>query len=419
MLEDKKILSILLEWNEFWKKDIKPREITKDICNSVGKEVIDLVGVRRSGKSTILALIIKELKIKEDQILYVNFEEPAFVNYYSLELLDKILEVYKLNINSDKKPYIFLDEIQLVPEWEKWVRKIRELDGAYLFITGSSSKLLSKEFGTALTGRHISFQIMPLSFKEYLLFKNKKFPKNNLEIIKNRITYLKEFNKYLLEGGFPQTTLKPNKQLLKNYFEDILYKDIAVRYNIRDLNALRKLANYCITNISNTISYNSLRNIYKLSLDSIRSYMSYFEEAYLLFTVPIFSYSLKVQEQNTRKLYTIDNGLRNAVSFKFSEDEGRLAENLVFIELKRKQREMYYWKGKGEIDFVIKNKDNSIDLINVCYSDEIPKREIDSINEFIEKHAKIKINKCIILTKDIEKKDKKAEYTPLWKWLLE
>ena len=419
MLEDKKILAILLEWNEFWKKDMKPREVTKDICNSIGKEVIDLVGVRRSGKSTILALIIKELKIKEDQILYVNFEEPAFVNYYSVELLDKILEVYKLNINSDKKPYIFLDEIQLVPEWEKWVRKIRELDSAYLFITGSSSELLSKEFGTALTGKHISFQIMPLNFKEYLIFKNKKLPKTNLEIIKNRITYLKEFNRYLLEGGFPQTTLKPNKQLLKNYFEDILYKDIAVRYNIRDLNALRKLANYCITNISNPISYNSLRNLYKLSLDSIRAYMSYFEDAYLLFTVPIFSYSLKVQEQNPRKLYTIDNGLRNAVSFKFSEDEGRLAENLVFIELKRKQREIYYWKGKGEIDFVIKNKDNSLDLINVCYNDEIPKREADSIAEFIEKHPKIKRNKCIILTKDIEKKDKNIEYIPLWKWLLE
>jgi uncharacterized protein len=419
MLEDKKILAILLEWNEFWKKDIKAREITKDICNSVGKEVIDLVGVRRSGKSTILALIIKELKIKEDQILYVNFEEPAFVNYYSLDLLDKILDIYRLNINSDKKPYIFLDEIQLIPEWEKWVRKIRELDSAYIFVTGSSSKLLSKEFGTALTGRHISFQIMPLSFKEYLIFKNKKLPKTNLEIIKNRIIYLKEFNKYLVEGGFPQTTLKPNKQLLKNYFEDILYKDIAVRYNIRDLNALRKLANYCITNISNPISYNSLRNLYKLSLDSIRSYMSYFEEAYLLFTVPIFSYSLKVQEQNPRKLYTIDNGLRNAVSFKFSEDEGRLAENLVFIELKRKQKEMYYWKSKGEIDFVIKNKDNSVDLINVCYANDIPIREVDSINEFKVQYSKLKINKCIILTKDTERKDKLIEYIPLWKWLLE
>jgi len=147
--------------------------------------------------------------------------------------------------------------------------------------------------------------------------------------------------------------------------------------------------------------------------------MSYFEDAYLLFTVPIFSYSLKVQEQNPRKLYTIDNGLRNAVSFKFSEDEGRLAENLVFIELKRKNREIYYWKGRGEIDFVIKNKDNSVDLINVCYSDEIQKREYDSINEFIEKHPKVKINKCIILTKDIEKKEKKTEYIPLWKWLLE
>jgi uncharacterized protein len=419
MLEDKKILKILLEWTEFWKKEYKPREITKAISNSVGKEVIDLVGVRRSGKSTILVLVMKELKLKENQILYVNFEEPAFVNDYSLELLDKILDVYKLNINSDTKPYIFLDEVQLIPEWEKWVRKIRELNSAYVFVTGSSSKLLSKEFGTALTGRHLSFQIMPLSFKEFLTFKNKKLPSTKIDILKNRITYLKEFNKYLFDGGFPQYTLKQDKQLLKNYYEDILYKDIAIRYNIRDLNALKKIASYCITNISNPISYNSLRNLYKLSLDSIRSYISYFEEAYLLFTVPIFSYSLKVQEQNTRKLYTIDNGLRNAVSFKFSEDEGRLAENLVFIELKRKQKEIYYWREKGEVDFVIKNKDHSVDLINVCYADDIPKREMDSITEFIKKYPKIKINKKIILTKDLENKDKGIEFIPLWEWLLE
>lgn len=423
MLEDKKILSILLEWNEFWKKDFKPREITKSICNSVGKEVIDLIGVRRSGKSTILALIMKELNLKQDEILYVNFEDPAFINNYSLDLLDKILEVYKLNINSDKKPYIFLDEIQLIPEWEKWVRKIRDLNTAYLFITGSSSKLLSKEFGTALTGRHISFQIMPLSFKEYLSFKNKKLPENNLDFIKHKIIFLKEFNNYLFEGGFPQTTLEPNKILLKNYFEDILYKDIAVRHNIRDLNALRRLANYCVTNISNPVSYNSLRNLYKLSIDSIRSYMSYFEDAFLLFTIPLFSYSLKVQEQNPKKLYTIDNGLRNAISFKFSEDEGRLAENLVFIELKRQQKEIYYWKGKGEVDFVIKNKDNSVDLINVCYSDKIPERETDSIVEFFENFPNLKINKSIILTKNTHKQEKinshKITYVPLWEWLLE
>jgi len=423
MLEDKKILEIILEWNEFWKKEYKPREIIQDISKVVGKEVIDLIGVRRSGKSTILALLIKKLKLKEDQVLYINFEEPAFVNYYSLELLDKILEVYKININSDKKPYIFLDEIQLIPEWEKWVRKIRDLNSAYLFVIGSSSKLLSKEFGTALTGRHISFQIMPLSFKEYLSFKNKKLPKNKLDLVKKRITYMKEFNKYLINGGFPEYTLNEDSQLLKNYYDDILYKDIAVRHNIRDLNALRKLANYCITNISNPISYNSLRNLFKLSLDSIRNYIAYLEEAYLLFTVSIFSYSLKVQEQNPKKIYTIDNGLRNAVSFKFSEDKGRLAENLVFVELKRKLLEIYYWKENGEVDFVIKNKDNSLNLINVCFDNKIPEREIKSIKEFITKYPKIKIKNIIVITNNLEKEEKingkLIKCIPLWKWLLE
>jgi len=420
MLEENKILEILSEWNALWKKEYLPRIITKDICKVIGKEVIDLVGVRRSGKSSILSLIIKELKLKESQILYVNFEEPAFVNYYSLALLDKILEVYKTNINNKLRPYIFLDEIQLIPGWEKWVRKIRELNSANVFVTGSSSKLLSKEFGSSLTGRHISFQIMPLSFKEYLTFKNKELPKNNAQLIKNKITYIKLFNKYLLEGGFPEYVLTNNENLLKTYFDDIIYKDVAIRHNIRSLNLLRKLANFCVTNISSPISYNSLKNTFKVSLDLIRSYLEYLEEAYLLFTIPIFSYSLKVQEQNPRKIYVIDNGLRNSVSFKFSKDLGKLAENLTFIELKRQQKEIYYWKNNGEIDFVIKNKDNSLDLINVCYSEnsEIPEREINSLLEFKKNYKNIKINKCIILTKDFESKNKNILFIPLWKWLL-
>jgi len=420
MLEENKILEILSEWNALWKKEYLPRIITKDICKVIGKEVIDLVGVRRSGKSSILSLIIKELKLKESQILYINFEEPSFVNYYSLELLDKILEVYKTNINNKLRPYIFLDEIQLISGWEKWVRKIRELNSANVFVTGSSSKLLSKEFGSSLTGRHISFQIMPLSFKEYLTFKNKELPKNNAQLIKNKITYIKLFNKYLLEGGFPEYVLTNNENLLKTYFDDIIYKDVAIRHNIRSLNLLRKLANFCVTNISSPISYNSLKNTFKVSLDLIRSYLEYLEEAYLLFTIPIFSYSLKVQEQNPRKIYVIDNGLRNSVSFKFSKDLGKLAENLTFIELKRQQKEIYYWKNNGEIDFVIKNKDDSLDLINVCYSEnsEIPEREINSLLEFKENYKSIKINKSIILTKDFESKNKDILFIPLWKWLL-
>jgi len=253
-----------------------------------------------------------------------------------------------------------------------------------------------------------------------LTFKNKELPKNNAQLIKNKITYIKLFNKYLLEGGFPEYVLTNNENLLKTYFDDIIYKDVAIRHNIRSLNLLRKLANFCVTNISSPISYNSLKNTFKVSLDLIRSYLEYLEEAYLLFTIPIFSYSLKVQEQNPRKIYVIDNGLRNSVSFKFSKDLGKLAENLTFIELKRQQKEIYYWKNNGEIDFVIKNKDDSLDLINVCYSEnsEIPEREINSLLEFKENYKSIKINKSIILTKDFESKNKDILFIPLWKWLL-
>ncbi|MFH1636983.1 MAG: ATP-binding protein [Candidatus Woesearchaeota archaeon] len=415
MLEESKIREILGQWKAFWKKEIIHREIADKISKSISKEIIDLVGVRRSGKSTTLALIIKKLKLDEEDVLYVNFEDPAFVNYYGLELLDKIWEAYNIEVNPKKKPYLFFDEIQVIPRWEKWVRKIRDLELAHVFVTGSSSKLLSKEFGTALTGRHLSFTVYPLSFGEYIRFKGLKIPK---PLHEKKVALKRALKSYLIGGGFPEVTLTGNQDLLKDYFEDILYKDIVLRHEIRDVNSLRKLANFCMTNISSPITYNSIKKQYGLSLDSVRSYLSYMEEAFLLFLVPVFSYSLKVQEFSPKKVYCIDNGLRNAVSFKFSKDEGKLAENLVFLELKRRGKEVYYWKGKNEVDFVLNERGGSLVAINVTYSDNIEKRELDSLKEFKDKFTN-KAGRLILLTKDLEKKEGCIEFIPLWKWLSE
>lgn len=418
MLEEAKILEILGYWKKFLKKEFLERDITNNITKRINKEVIDIVGVRRSGKSSLLVLIIKNLKIDEKRTLYINFEEPAFINYYNVELLEKIWEIYKVNINPELKPYIFFDEIQLIPKWEKWVRKIRDLELAHIFVTGSSSKLLSKELGTTLTGRHLSFTIFPLSFKEFIKFKGEALPKKSFELIEKKLVWKRLLNQYLIQGGFPEVALTNHIELLKNYFEDILYKDIVLRYEIRDVNSLRKLANFCMTNISNQITYNSLRKTFKISLDSIRNYLQYMEEAFLIFQIPVFSYSLKVQEYSPKKIYCIDNGLRNAVSFRFSKDEGRLVENLVFIELKRKGKEVYYWKGKNEVDFIIKERDGSLKAINTSYGDEIDEREIHGLYEF-NKKFKRKTKQLILITKDIEKKEKEVIFVPLWKWLLE
>ncbi len=373
------------------------------------KEVHDVIGVRRGGKSSLLGLIINDLQIEDEQVLYVNFEEPAFGTDIGIELLDAIWFVYKTKINPNKKTYIFFDEVQMVPQWERWIRKVYDLGLATVFVTGSSSQLLSREFGTALTGRHITTTLYPLSFKEYINFQDSN---NN-----GKEAYQFQLNKYLLEGGFPEVVLTKNTELVKQYFEDIIYKDIVLRHEIRDANALRKLAQYCITNVASIISYNSLKNTFGISIDAVKSYLSYMEEAFLFFQLSSFEYSLKAQEYGMRKIFCIDNGLRNAVSFSFSKDEGKLAENLVFIELKRRGKDIYFWKQRHEVDFVIKEKDNSLISINVTYSNKVDEREIKGLLEFQANYKK-KVKKLIIITKNIEKVEKEIKYVPLWKWLL-
>lgn len=225
------------------------------------------------------------------------------------------------------------------------------------------------------------------------------------------------FQDYLYNGGFPEIVLSGKNELLKEYFEDILFKDIIIRYEVRDVNTLRKLATYCLTNVSNFISYNSLKNIFKISLDKVKSYLSYLEESFLIFFVQSFSYSLKSQELSPKKVYCIDNGLRNAVSFKFSKDEGKLLENLIFLDLKRREKEIHYWRNKNEVDFVIKNIDDSLTAINISYSDDIEEREINGLKEF--KNIFIsKVRDLFLITKDIEQQKNGITFVPIWKWLL-
>jgi uncharacterized protein len=419
---------IIKEFQEFKLPNIINRQLTISESN----KIISLVGNRRSGKTYFFYQLVKELLVKgiaKDQILYINFDDDRL---YPLKLdeLDYLIESYYelFPENKNKKKYFFLDEIQTIDNWELFVRRLNDKENIKIYLTGSSSKLLSQEIATSLRGRTLSYYLYTLNFKEFLEFKNFKFTKNDVYSSK-RYQLKKLFLEYLNDGSFPEVVLENNlkKEILNNYFDMFIYKDLVERYSIRNIDLLKKLSLYLLTNVSNLFSassyYKLISKEISVSKETILEYLSYLKEINLVFSVPIYSFSLKQQQVNPSKIYTIDNGLRNAVSFKFSEDEGRLAENLVFIELKRKLKEIYYWKGKGEVDFVIKNKDNSVDLINVCYNNEIPEREVNSINEFIVKHLNTKINNKIIITKDLEKEEKIDEriikYIPLWKWLIE
>lgn len=421
----------LIEWNPWWENlkligDLAGKSRPKycDLINSVDiNEITVITGIRRSGKSTLMYQIIQNLLkkgINPKQILFVNLEDKKL----DKDDFDDIYTSYREAMNPDKKAFIFFDEIHRKKDWESWIRKKYDLKTNNKFIiSGSSSYLLKKEYSTLLTGRNISFEVFPLSFEEFLSFKDTIINKENLSkgviLEKTKILILKNLSEYLSLGGFPEILLKPEQykmKVLEQYFDDILYKDIVDRYNLNSQKA-KDLALFFSTNFTGLFSLRNVRNALKLSYDTIKDYLSYFKEAFLFFTIDHFSYSFKEQKTLASKIYCIDNGIRNAVSFIHSKDEGKLAENTVFIELKRRNKEPYYWKNKGEVDFIIKKKDQTITAINVTYTDEINEREIKSLIEFKEKFKKT--NQLIILTKNTEKQEKEIHYIPLWKWLLE
>lgn len=423
----------LIEWNPWWDNTESINSLVgihrpdyDSLINSVNiREVTIITGVRRSGKSTLMYQMIKNLLgkgVNPEQILFINLEDTVLTN----ENLEEIYFEYRKQLNPDKKAYIFLDEIHKREDWEKWIRKKYDLKTSDKFIiSGSSSYLLKKEYSSLLTGRNLTFEVFPLGFKEFLLFKDFSFDKNKFKkgIIpeKDKMSILRFFSEYLNNGGFPEIELKSKEfklKLLKQYFDDILYKDIIYRHNLNS-NKSKDLALYFITNFTKEFSLRKIRGSLGISYDLIKDYLSYFTEAFIFSTLDYFSYSLKNQKSFPSKVYCIDNGLRNAVSFKFSKDEGKLAENIVFLELKRRDLEIYYWKNEkgNEIDFVVKRPDNSLELINVSYSGEIEKRELIALKDFSDKFDKVK--KKTIITKDLEKNENGTVFIPLWKWLLQ
>src|SRR3989338_5610331 len=293
----------LNEWNPWW-EDIslleklkgKERPIYKLLLNSIKiKEITIITGVRRSGKSTLMYQMISNLLktgIKPKQILFVNLEDKKLIE----NSLDDIYLSYRENINADERAFIFLDEIHKKDGWESWIRKKYDLKTEDKFvISGSCSYLLKKEYSTLLTGRNITFEVFPLNFREFLLFKNIEI---DVEKIKGRVVL--EKTKILI------------KKELKNYFDYIIYKDIVDRFNLNSQKT-KDIALFFMTNFTSLASLRNIRNSLKISYDTVKDYLSYFKEAFLFFTLDHLSYSFKEQKTRASKVYCMDNGLRNAV----------------------------------------------------------------------------------------------------------
>ncbi|MDM8516409.1 ATP-binding protein [Desulfobacterales bacterium HSG16] len=414
-MQTTKLLEVLSTYNRFWTTGKIDAGIDRDILTTAlqqldSKEIIVFKGVRRSGKSTLMAQIIRRLLsdgIPATDILRVNLEEPLFSPEYGIELLEQIYRTYRERIQPEGKCWLFLDEVQNIPGWEAWVRGRIETENVKMFITGSSARMLSHEIGTKLTGRNVSFEIYPLSFNEFLHFNDISIS-NEMEYLARKTLIRKMFLDYLRYGGFPDVVLKKRdadrELLLKSYFDDILYRDIVARHEIRDTANLRNLAVYLLTNTARLTSINKLKKNFTISQDKTENYVSAILESYLMFQLRKFSFSLKSTLRAGFKPYAIDTGLRNRIAFSFSEDTGWLVENLIFCHLKRWHEEVFFQANGEEIDFLVKEGLKITKRIQVWYDDvykkTIPDREIACFKALKNSHDKAVEH--ILITNDCE-----------------
>ena len=410
---------------DFWHKSLERGDLFSrdsiEVINYKSKEIIDIIGPRRSGKSSLLKLIINRLGMSGN-FLYINFEDPFFIENNNAEIIEMIIDVYGEYFKGNLK-YLFFDEIQSINSWEKAIRKLRDGTDYKIFITGSSSTLLSRELASLITGRHKTQRMLPLSFQEFLFFKKINIDSKK-DIILKENSIRKQFDNYMVIGGFPEVVLSSDKELLKNYFYDFLQKDIVVRHDVRDKDALEKMAVFLMSNSSKIVSIASIKKSFNLSYKAAQNYLEYLKEAFLIFELPQFSFSLKKQSKALTKIYGVDTGLAREVSFSFSKDNGRILENVIFLQLYRKFNEIYYYKTNSnlEVDFLAKNKEEVKELIQVCWSlkdEETKKRELKSLLEAMDE---LKINQAKIITYDetdkIKVDNKVIEVIPAWKWLL-
>ena len=385
--------------------DLEEVSIEREDIKEINVEIpftIVLSGVRRCGKSTLL----KQLMRKTKDFYYFSFDDIRAINF-DVEDFQKLDEIFLEEYG--KKNHYFFDEIQNIQKWELFVRTLLDKK-MYVVITGSNASLLSKELGTRLTGRHLRFELFPFSFNKFLLLMNKK---QNID----------SFEEYFTNGGFPEYLKFKKSTILQELLNDVLNRDIAIRHKLRNLKSLKEMALYLITNVGKEFSYNNLKKTFNLgSTNSAISFVSYFEDSYLLFTISKFDYSLKKQLVNPKKVYSIDNGLTNTNSSSFSQDKGKMLENLVFINLRKKYKNIYYFQEKGECDFDIKKGTKITKAIQVCFdlNEDNKNREIRGLLEALEK---FNIKEGVILTYKQEDQfninNKKIKVLPVWKWLSE
>ncbi|MCQ2960704.1 MAG: ATP-binding protein [Bacteroidales bacterium] len=369
------------------------------------KQIKLISGPRRAGKSTQALLLLKD-----KNFAYLNFDDTKLLTQWDEDLVMAVLnEVYP------DYEYLLLDEVQNIKDWDLWVSKLYR-NGVNLIITGSNAKMLSSEMATVLTGRYIQIEMLPFSLNEIIRWHEKKDNHNYSLIVDD----------YLKNGGYPETL--EARRLTTNYlstlFDSIIWKDIAQRHKVRNIEDLNNIAMYLLSNFCNPISYNNVADDLGLSsVNTVKKFMAYLCEPYLMFYLSRYNNKLKLMKKSPQKVYVVDNGFVSAKAFNISENLGRLLENQVFTELIRRgydtEKSLFYYHSRNdkEIDFVCRNGSKIESLIQVCYDMSSSKTENREVNSIIECAKELNCNHLQIITfneeKTIEKDGYKIEVVPI------
>lgn len=324
-----------------------------------------ITGIRRCGKSTLLLQLLRR---DYERALYLYFDDMRLSGFELGDFIRLHKEIERRAIR-----VLFFDEIQIVDGWEKYINQLLR-EGYKVFITGSNASMLSVELGTHLTGRHLSMELFPFSYCEYRRFKG--LPDDENAVVE-----------YLKTGGIPEYIKSGVSYVLNTLVDDILMRNIAVRHSVRDVVSLRQLTAFLITNIGNLVSANRLVGMFDIkSPATFLEYFSFLKDSYLLEFIPMFSHSQKIQARNPKKVYVMDMGIYTENSVSTSDNMGRRLENLVFLHLRRKYRYIFYYKDRGECDFVAMEKSAVKEAIQVCLhiNDENFDREYNGLLEAMQ-----------------------------------
>ncbi len=420
LTRDQLALTLKEQHQDFTSRDLGvEREILARLKQVVSSpQVTVITGLRRVGKSTLLAQMAQ--RYFRDGFYFVNFEDERLLNFQASDF--DLLHETLISLFGKKHVFLF-DEIQNVPEWERFVRRLHDR-GYKVVLTGSNASLLSRELGSRLTGRSVRVELFPFSFIEYLRFRNIKIKRLDLLTTEQKGNLRKLANEYILAGGIPDALKYPELEIHRLLYEDVLYRDIAVRYRLSNVKGLKELAFYLVSTTGNLVSFNKLKNLLKLgSVNTVINYIDYLENSWLFFTLNKYAYSVKEQQIAAKKVYSIDTGLARSVGFSFSGNEGRLMENVVFLHLKRRYRSIYYYKTQKdyEVDFFIPEAGTFLQAAYLFETLKIREREIRALIAAAQEQKNA--DQLVVVTESEKLRIKEAGFIiqvkPLYEWLLE